>query len=48
MVYKLMDETWGHEGFLNWLTSFSTKYRNRRDTLAEARRFRLVLTPRYE
>ncbi|KAF6829093.1 aromatic aminotransferase [Colletotrichum plurivorum] len=40
MVYKLLDETWGHEGFFNWLRSLSAQYRNRRDTLVDAcRRF---------
>lgn len=40
MVYKLLDETWGHEGFFAWLGSLSSQYRRRRDTLTEAcRRF---------
>lgn len=38
MVYKLVDETWGHEGFFGWLRSLSAHYRRRRDCLVEARR----------
>lgn len=36
MVYKLLDETWGHEGFFGWLRSLSVQYRCRRDYLVEA------------
>lgn len=36
MVYKLLDETWGHEGFFGWLRSLSAQYRSRRDCLVEA------------
>lgn len=36
MVYKLLDETWGHEGFFGWLRSLSVQYRYRRDCLVEA------------
>lgn len=36
MVYKLLDETWGHEGFFGWLRSLSAQYRCRRDNLVEA------------
>lgn len=36
MVYKLLDETWGHEGFFSWLRSLSAQYRCRRDCLVEA------------
>lgn len=36
MVHKLLDETWGHEGFFGWLMSLSAQYRCRRDCLAEA------------
>lgn len=36
MVYKLLDENWGHEGFLDWLMSLSSQYRCRRDCLVDA------------
>ncbi|KAF2498737.1 PLP-dependent transferase [Lophium mytilinum] len=36
MLYKLLDETWGHEGFLGWLRNLSAQYRQRRDILVEA------------
>ncbi|KAK7725831.1 hypothetical protein SLS63_007986 [Diaporthe eres] len=36
MVYKLLDETWGHEGFFGWLRSLSAQYRCRRDCMVEA------------
>lgn len=36
MVYKLLDETWGHEGFFGWLRSLSAQYRCRRDYMVEA------------
>lgn len=36
MVYNLLDETWGHEGFFCWLRSLSAQYRCRRDYLVEA------------
>ena len=36
MAYKLLDETWGHEGFLCWLNVLSFQYRRRLDSLLEA------------
>lgn len=36
MLYKLLDEQWGNEGFLKWLHSLSLRYRNCRDILLEA------------
>lgn len=36
MLYKLLDESWGHEGFLNWLSRLSAQYRHRRDILVRA------------
>ncbi|KAF2762466.1 L-kynurenine/alpha-aminoadipate aminotransferase [Pseudovirgaria hyperparasitica] len=36
MLIELLDETWGHEGFFNWLQSLSKKYRQRRDIMIEA------------
>ncbi|KAL1858749.1 hypothetical protein Daus18300_009883 [Diaporthe australafricana] len=36
MVYKLLDESWGHEGFLDWLMSLSAQYRCRRDYFMKA------------
>ncbi|KAH8891239.1 PLP-dependent transferase [Thozetella sp. PMI_491] len=36
MLYKLLDETWGHDGFAAWLENLSGRYRERRDKLLEA------------
>lgn len=36
MLYKLLDETWGHDGFINWLRSLSSQYSQRRDILVDA------------
>lgn len=36
MLYKLLDVTWGHDGFINWLAYLSQQYRHRRDTLIRA------------
>ncbi|PWY75195.1 PLP-dependent transferase, partial [Aspergillus sclerotioniger CBS 115572] len=36
MTWKLLDECWGHQGFLNWLDSLSLEYRVRRDILLDA------------
>ncbi|KAJ0311195.1 hypothetical protein COL516b_001900 [Colletotrichum fioriniae] len=36
MLYKLLDETWGHDGFFNWLRSLSLQYRCRRDNLLKS------------
>ncbi|KAF2704995.1 PLP-dependent transferase [Pleomassaria siparia CBS 279.74] len=36
MLYKLLDETWGHLGFIQWLRHLSVQYRRRRDVLVEA------------
>lgn len=36
MMYKLLDETWGHEGFVSWLRHLSLEYRQRRDIMLEA------------
>lgn len=36
MAYKLLDETWGHEGFVRWLNVLSLQYRQRRDSLLVA------------
>ncbi|XDG09667.1 hypothetical protein ABKA04_009282 [Annulohypoxylon sp. FPYF3050] len=33
MVYKLLSEAWGHEGFSLWLGTLSSQYRIRRDAL---------------
>ncbi|KAI1321721.1 pyridoxal phosphate-dependent transferase [Xylariaceae sp. FL0255] len=33
IVYKLLDETWGHRGLFDWLAYLSTQYRDRRDRL---------------
>lgn len=36
MMYKLLDETWGHEGFIRWLNYLSSEYRLRRDIMLRA------------
>ncbi|RAH41175.1 PLP-dependent transferase [Aspergillus brunneoviolaceus CBS 621.78] len=36
MLWKLLDETWGHEGFLLWLSNLSRQYQLRRDMLLRA------------
>lgn len=36
MLYKLLGESWGHEGFIRWLSRLSHQYRHRRDIIAEA------------
>ncbi|RAK98556.1 PLP-dependent transferase [Aspergillus ibericus CBS 121593] len=36
MTWKLLDECWGHQGFLDWLDSLSLEYRFRRDILLDA------------
>lgn len=36
LMYKLLDETWGHLGFIDWLRRLSERYRESRDALLEA------------
>jgi aromatic amino acid aminotransferase I len=36
VMYKLLDETWGHDGFIQWLMHLSVRYRQRRDILVRA------------
>ncbi|KAH9815340.1 Aminotransferase class I and II [Teratosphaeria destructans] len=36
MVYKLLDETWGHSGFLEWLINLSHRMGESRDILLRA------------
>lgn len=36
ILWKLLDETWGHEGYLRWLASLRTHYTRRRDMLLAA------------
>ncbi|EHK47011.1 hypothetical protein TRIATDRAFT_45548 [Trichoderma atroviride IMI 206040] len=36
MVYKLVDEKWGHTGFLNWLQRLQAGYTDRRDVMMSA------------
>ncbi|KAF2020496.1 PLP-dependent transferase [Aaosphaeria arxii CBS 175.79] len=38
MLYKLLDETWGHEGFLRWLMNLAREYGRRRNVLIRAMR----------
>lgn len=36
LLYKLLDETWGHLGFIEWLRELSDGYRQSRDALIES------------
>ena len=36
VMYKLIDEKWGHEGFLQWLMHLRTEYTRRRNSLLAA------------
>ncbi|KAI8632580.1 PLP-dependent transferase [Xylariaceae sp. FL1651] len=36
LLYKLLDETWGHEGYLRWLIHLRGEYTRRRDALLDA------------
>ena len=36
MLYKLLDETWGHQGLFKWLAHLSAQCRHRRNVLVEA------------
>ncbi|KAI2615635.1 PLP-dependent transferase [Hypoxylon sp. NC1633] len=36
LMYKLVDETWGHEGYLRWLMHLRLEYTRRRDTILAA------------
>lgn len=36
ILWKLLDESWGHNGFFVWLNSLSLEYRTRRDALLDA------------
>ncbi|KAI1739314.1 aromatic amino acid aminotransferase-like protein [Xylaria scruposa] len=36
LMYKLLDETWGHEGYLRWLMNLRSEYTRRRDALLDA------------
>ncbi|KAL9110282.1 MAG: hypothetical protein Q9227_005189 [Pyrenula ochraceoflavens] len=36
VVYKLLDEAWGHEGFLEWLKFIRAEYTARRNTMLQA------------
>jgi aromatic amino acid aminotransferase I len=35
-LYKLLDETWGHEGFLRWLMHLGAEYTQKRNSLLDA------------
>lgn len=35
-MYKLLDETWGHEGYLRWLMNLRLEYTKKRDALLRA------------
>ncbi|KAF7517595.1 hypothetical protein G7054_g13758 [Neopestalotiopsis clavispora] len=36
MLWKLLDETWGHDGYIRWLCQMSQVYQRRRDALLRA------------
>lgn len=36
LLWKLLDETWGHEGYVAWLRNLRTSYTRRRDALLTA------------
>ncbi|KAI9758788.1 MAG: oligosaccharyltransferase complex subunit epsilon [Chaenotheca gracillima] len=36
VLYKLLDEGWGHEGYLDWLINLRLEYTKRRDTILHA------------
>ncbi|KAI1179732.1 aromatic amino acid aminotransferase [Nemania sp. FL0916] len=36
MLFQLLDQSWGHEGFLTWLGNLSRRYRKRRDIVLRA------------
>ncbi|KAI0401239.1 aromatic amino acid aminotransferase-like protein [Xylaria palmicola] len=36
LMYKLLDETWGHEGYLRWLMHLRREYTRRRDALLDS------------
>jgi aromatic amino acid aminotransferase I len=36
ILYKLLDETWGHEGYLRWLMNLRLEYTKRRNALLAA------------
>lgn len=36
LLWKLLDDTWGHEGYLNWLANLRDNYTARRDVLLGA------------
>jgi len=36
LLYKLLDETWGHDGYLSWLVHMRLEYTKRRDAILAA------------
>ncbi|KAI1456315.1 pyridoxal phosphate-dependent transferase [Annulohypoxylon moriforme] len=36
LLYKLLEQAWGHEGFINWLARLSAQYSHRRNVFIEA------------
>ena len=36
LLWKMLDETWGHEGYLRWLIHMRSEYTQRRDALIDA------------
>lgn len=36
LIYKLVDETWGHDGYLRWLMHLRLEYTRRRDAILAA------------
>lgn len=44
MMYKLLDQTWGHEGFISWLQSLSRQYSQRLHMMLRACQIHLPST----
>ncbi|KAL8818220.1 MAG: hypothetical protein Q9191_007987 [Dirinaria sp. TL-2023a] len=36
ILFKLLEETWGHDGYLDWLMNLRVEYTSRRDNICEA------------
>lgn len=36
VLYKMLDETWGHDGYLGWLRNIRSEYTRRRDVILHA------------
>jgi hypothetical protein len=36
MLYKLLDESWGHDGYFKWLINLRMEYTHRRNVILDA------------